>query len=275
MSSIMDMSGFTKAVVGMIVGALILMVALQVFPMIVDIGNDIFLMTRPSGAAIAEINGKRFDKVAVRTNDKDAPEDFESSDWATISVASGGVLTLNPAPPSSAPKTLILPGGTEITETTSTEATTFTNTGIKQAKAVRFLQKGSLLITTVITAIALLLSVAPLAMLGGVGYMFLGRFTTGMSSITRVIVAVIGVVIGGTVLTTFVTFIDVAYVAIDGKRFSVFASGLGSLATTLTEFWGVIFAIGLIVQASVFAFQGIGRYRRMRSGGGGDSALAA
>ncbi len=273
MSQMMNMSGFTKAVVGMIVGALVLMVGLQIYPMIVDVGNDINLMTKPGATSVLEYNGKRFDRAAIKVSTHDGPEDYASSAWLKVANTSVGFDFPSGTTLTTAADTVILPNGTEITETAAGAADEhFVQSNVKQASPVKFLQKNTALIGIVIQAIALLLSLAPMGMLGGVGYMFLGKFATGMSTISRVIVATIGVVIGGTVLVTFVGFIDVAYAAIDGNRFTVFGSGLGTLATTITDFWGVLFAIGIIVLAGVFGFQGIKSYRGRQ---GGDSALSA
>ena len=266
MSQLMNMSGFTTAVVGLIVGALILMVALQVYPMVVDIGNDIHLMTKNGG--VWEVNGKRFDRVAFKTADKTKPEQFDSTDWVT---PTGTNVIACPAEATPA-GTLILPGGSEVSHPLCASSASTITDG-KVASPVRFLQKNTSLISIVVQAVALLLSLAPLGMLGGVGYMFLGRFSTGMSTMSRVITAVIGVVIGGTVLVTFVDFIDIAYSAIDGARFTVFASGLGSLANVITDFWGVLFIISMLVLGGVFSFQGYKSYKG-RSGGG-DSAMVA
>lgn len=269
----MNMSGFAMKVGALILGALVLMVALQVFPMVVDIANDLNLMTK-SSAVWETSGGKRFDRVMLQTTTIKNAYDASGANASTLWVTPNTNGTIAHACTDGA-VTVRLPGDQQLAGTCASNVITVT--GVKAATPLRFLAKNVGLIGIVVAAVALIVSLAPLGMLAGVGYMFLGRFFAGMGTMTKVIVSVIGVVIGGTVLLTFVEFIDVAYSAINGHRFTVYGSGLGSLSTVITDFWGVIMVIGLMILGSVFTFQGVQRYRASRRGGmgGGGSAMSA
>ena len=112
-----------------------------------------------------------------------------------------------------------------------------------------------------ITALAL-----PLGALGAV--VFFGNtisVATGTSGVSSQIIAVITIVVVILVIVEvfgqFIVYLDDAFDVIDKDRFAVYDNGLGTLAETITSFWGILaFASVLPIGFSLF--------RQYQSGGG-------
>ena len=117
----------------------------------------------------------------------------------------------------------------------------------------------------IIGAVILLIGVSPIAILGGIGYQLLNMFTSGMSGITRILIGVLGAIIAVTLLNLFVDFLSIAYDAVDANRFSMYEYNVASLATTIRQFWGLIFIAGFLGLAGMMGWQHL---QKRKAGGG-------
>lgn len=99
------------------------------------------------------------------------------------------------------------------------------------------------LVDVVIGALALLIGVSPMSVLGMIGYYILNKFDMEQGTIATIIMVVLGAVITVSLLSTFIGFISTAYDAIDANRFSVFNTGLANLAVVIKQFWGVVLIV--------------------------------
>ena len=118
--------------------------------------------------------------------------------------------------------------------------------------------------------VELLATIAALALpLGALGaVVFFGNtisVATGTSGVSSQIIAVITIVVVILVIVEvfgqFIVYLDDAFEVIDADRFAVYDNGLGTLAETITSFWGILaFASVLPIGFSLF--------RQYQSGGG-------
>ncbi len=118
--------------------------------------------------------------------------------------------------------------------------------------------------------VELLATIAALALpLGALGaVVFFGNtisVATGTSGVSSQIIAVITIVVVILVIVEvfgqFIVYLDRAFDVIDKDRFAVYDNGLGTLAETITSFWGILaFASVLPIGFSLF--------RQYQSGGG-------
>ena len=118
--------------------------------------------------------------------------------------------------------------------------------------------------------VELLATIAALALpLGALGaVVFFGNtisVATGTSGVSSQIIAVITIVVVILVIVEvfgqFIVYLDRAFEVIDKDRFAVYDNGLGTLAETITSFWGILaFASVLPIGFSLF--------RQYQSGGG-------
>ena len=118
--------------------------------------------------------------------------------------------------------------------------------------------------------VELLATIAALALpLGALGaVVFFGNtisVATGTSGVSSQIIAVITIVVVILVIVEvfgqFIVYLDQAFEVIDADRFAVYDNGLGTLAETITSFWGILaFASVLPIGFSLF--------RQYQSGGG-------
>ncbi len=70
--------------------------------------------------------------------------------------------------------------------------------------------------------------------------------TFGASKLMVAIGAVVVLVMAGSLLGVFVPFFDVAFRSLDGARYAMYETGIGSLAGVLGNFMGVTMAAGLV-----------------------------
>ena len=63
----------------------------------------------------------------------------------------------------------------------------------------------------------------------------------------------------GTLMQTFIPFLSEAFSAIDSKRFLMYDTGLGKLATVISSFFGVVLVAGLLML-------GWGLWQNLRTG---------
>ena len=88
----------------------------------------------------------------------------------------------------------------------------------------------------------------PAGALGFVAYlgMQLARDNFGGTGMGVVIVALIGVVVLSSVFPQIIGPLDTFYQSMDGNRYYIFSTGIGSIASTLANFLGVVLIGGLI-----------------------------
>ena len=128
--------------------------------------------------------------------------------------------------------------------------------------------------------VELLATIAALALpLGALGaVVFFGNtisIATGTSGVSSQIIAVITIVVVILVIVEvfgqFIVYLDQAFDVIDKDRFAVYDNGLGTLAETITSFWGILaFASVLPIGFSLFRqYQSGGGIAGFGGGGGG------
>ena len=128
--------------------------------------------------------------------------------------------------------------------------------------------------------VELLATIAALALpLGALGaVVFFGNtisVATGTSGVSSQIIAVITIVVVILVIVEvfgqFIVYLDQAFDVIDKDRFAVYDNGLGTLAETITSFWGILaFASVLPIGFSLFRqYQSGGGIAGFGGGGGG------
>ena len=236
------------------------------FPLISGAGQGIHLLARGEGACELISGGVRFDRMApVGTANSPNAVDWSGSDILTVTQTSGAETCTASTAPTAVP--YYTPTGEKFTPT----AAAVIDAGIAgwQDPASMFQDQPGL-VGLVIGAIALIIGIGPLVIVGVLGYKALSYFRgSGAGGIAVGLMAALGAVIVVSLLATFVDFISIAYNAISPDRFSVYDTSLAALAGTIRQFWGVIFVASFLGLGGMFAFQGYQRYRQGRSGGMG------
>ena len=124
-----------------------------------------------------------------------------------------------------------------------------------------FLQDNRTIVNVVIGVLVLIIGIGPIAILGGIGKYLLDTFSGGMSGAMKFLVATLGAVIAVTLLGTFVDFIDLAYDAVDSARYTMYDVSIASLASTIKQYWGLIFIAGWVALGSYFGWQAFQKFR--------------
>ena len=236
--------------VGRVLGLILLM---SVFGLGLGTMNSWFLQTVDAGV----INNERVDRIVKKGTDHETADEAWADSASTavlISEKSGGGCTV-----ATTAGTHYTPIGTEVTAT-ATEVT-----GCEwQDESDVFKQAGmGGLIAIVLQAIGL---AGPVLLLTEVGT-FAGSFArkAGGNPILSIVITLIVLLLVGTMMQTFIPFLDQAFAAIDSKRFLMYDSGLGKLATVISSFLGVVLVAGLLML-------GWGLWQNLRGGnllGGG------
>ena len=260
-----DISQFSPKLIATISFAVVALISFALYPMIAGAGNTMSLNTKEA----CSVGGVRADKVLK----KEATETANSADWSNYATlgsnATGDCTIADTTVARAANEIYFTPTGEEVkvgTAGTLTEAAVLANSEWREIPS--FFQDNSGLLNIIIGALALLIGVSPIAVLGGIGYMVLNRFQgEGATGITVAIVAVLGAIVGVTLLEVFVEFISISYDAIDPNRFSVFQGGLANLAVTIKRFWNVIFIASFFGLAGML-FKGWYGARKERGGQG-------
>ena len=269
----MQMGDFSPKVMAAIMYAILTLLAFSVYPMLVGAGNTIHLNTENA----CVLNGVRFDRLlAVKASDTTTNAD--SGDWDNAVVvsktgadgcqtAAAGKDTEGVAIATSTAYRFYMPTGEYVDLTGATTAIPVV--GGKWRAPEGMFTDNATLVDVVIGALALLIGVSPMTVLGMIGYYILNKFDMEQGTIATIIMVVLGAIITVSLLSTFISFISTAYDAIDADRFSVFNNGLANLAVVIKQFWGVV----LIV-----SFFGLGallfKTWRDQKNGGGSGAMA-
>lgn len=281
----MAMGDFSPKVMAAILYAILTLLAFSVYPMLVGAGNTIHLNTESACVT----GGVRFDRILLTKSDE---VNADNGNWAnsiaisqkstsktcqTSELDSTGLTSTSEgvAIGTGTTITAFLPTGEKKTLTfaaslTSTAAEQDVNFGTTAGDKAEWLPPAGMftdnatLVDVVIGALALLIGVSPMSVLGMIGYYILNKFDMEQGTIATIIMVVLGAVITVSLLSTFIGFISTAYDAIDANRFSVFNTGLANLAVVIKQFWGVV----LIV-----SFFGLGAmlfktWRDSKNGGG-------
>ena len=158
--------------------------------------------------------------------------------------------------------------GTVATANTAVDATSTVAGGAKHAGPANFLQDNRTIVNVVIGVLVLIIGIGPIAILGGIGKYLLDTFAGGMSGAMKFLVATLGAVIAVTLLGTFVEFIDLAYDAVDAARYTMYDVSIASLASTIKQYWGLIFIAGWVALGSYFGWQAFQKFRGSGQGSG-------
>ena len=235
-------------IVGPLGRALGLILLFSVFAMTAGGVNSIFLQTQDSGV----IGGERVDRVLAKSATVTSA-DAEDADWsdhvkitegATGEVSSCQVGTIA----SNAAGRYFTPRGTEVEvvagATTATDAYVSNCDWKEPSKALSAPGTG-VLVELIFSAMALGLPIGALVSVVTFGSSFVSQ-ATGASKLMVAIGAVVVLVMAGSLLGVFVPFFDVAFNSLDGARYAMYETGIGSLAGVLGNFMGVTLAAGLI-----------------------------
>ena len=256
----MNLGDFSPKVMAAILYSILTLLAFSVYPMLVGAGNTIHLNTESACVQ----RGVRFDRILL-VLETDTVTTADNGTWSNaVSVTNGSSgcqvvantgQKLGDAAETEVVKTTSYVGITPTGEKTGTITTPdpLGSAGIGiaalgtdkaewKAPAGMFTDNGTL-VDVVIGALALLIGVSPMTVLGMIGYYILSKFDMEQGTIAAIIMVVLGAVITTSLLSTFITFISTAYDAIDAQRFSVFGGGLANLAVVIKQFWGVVLVV--------------------------------
>ena len=243
----MQMGDFSPKVMAAIMYAILTLLAFSVYPMLVGAGNTIHLNTENA----CVLNGIRFDRILL--TDKSTIS-ADNGDWdnaiAVVKTSAANTCRFVGTSQNDAEGTgltakaytMIVPTGEEVLLPSITLAsTTIANSEWKAPEGM--FTDNATLVDVVIGALALLIGVSPMSVLGMIGYYILNKFDMEQGTIATIIMVVLGAIITVSLLSTFISFISTAYDAIDANRFTVFAGGLANLAVVIKQFWGVVLIV--------------------------------
>lgn len=254
----MNLGDFSPKVMAAILYAVVTLLAFSVYPMLVGAGNTIHLNTENA----CVLKGARFDRVLLLPTGNSnvtadngnwehsfpVAKDGDSDDCVVSVYAASAALKLSDAARTTITKDdtgykIILPTGEDGTagnpSLTSNALAAGSQTTIadsaKWEAPVDMFTENSTLVNVVIGALALLIGVSPMSVLGMIGYYILNKFDMEQGSISTIIMVVLGSIIAVSLLSTFISFISTAYDAIDASRFTVFEGGLANLAVVIKQ----------------------------------------
>ena len=118
------------------------------------------------------------------------------------------------------------------------------------------------LITIILSAAGLGLPIGAIIALSSYGAGFMQKM--GMSPLLGAILMVIGFLLVSSLLSALIPFVEDALASMDGDRFAMYDTGLGSLAGVIGGFWGVVLVAGLLY----IAWQVVGHFRNAGNGSG-------
>ena len=277
------MGGVSNIVMTPLGRTLAIIILLAVFTNLAGAINTWFLLTEDAGV----VNGERLDRVVGHASSESANEAWDGVTEGTVSgsqytAANGHYYKLVKAGSTECKLsgttnnnsgahsgTAYTPSGEPVATSRATTATSVKVDGCKWDPESQLFQ-GILggLIKIILNAAGLGLPIGAILALSAYGTGFMGKM--GISPLLGVIVMVIGFLLVSGLLSAFVPFIDAALQSLDGDRFAMYESGLGSLGETIGNFWGVTLVAGLLYVAwQVIAhFRGAGSGAGVFSGGG-------
>ena len=274
-----DLSGFHVKLMAAIVYTVGALFAFAMFPLFNGAAQGFHLEARQEGSCETKA-GVRFDRVievatAVGADNFNGGageyEDANKYDWSNAGDVTRGttdtkqcIVTLTGL---AANDKVLTADGTVITWPVASAAETSGST-VKWATPANFLQDNRTIVNVVIGVLVLIIGIGPIAILGGIGKYLLDTFAGGMSGAMKFLVATLGAVIAVTLLGTFVEFIDLAYDAVDAARYTMYDVSIASLASTIKQYWGLIFIAGWVALGSYFGWQAFQKFRGSGQGSG-------
>ena len=269
-----DIGQFSPKLVAVITFSVIALISFSLFPMIAGAGNTMSLNMQEA----CSVGGVRTDRVLkVESGVTTANQADWSASLELEQVSADGACAITDVSEArAAGEKYWTPTGEKVSVGTAGTTTVKAKLKGSEWKEIpSFFEDNTGLLGIIIGALGLLIAVSPIAVLGGIGYHLLGRFQSGGGSgMTIAIVAVLGAIVGVTMLEVFVEFISISYDAIDPDRFVVFQGGLANLGVTIKRFWNIIFISSFFGLATML-FRSWYQNRRKEStaGGYGESQL--
>ena len=279
------MGGVSNIVMTPLGRTLAIIILLAVFTNLAGAINTWYLLTEDAGV----VNGERIDRVVGHASGESANDAWDG--------ATGAALAAGDTAPQNGEYAMVQQDGSstrcKLAQTTPTGSTAGSGSGYTPSGELVTTTHGSSgnsvtlvddckwdpesqlfqgilggLIGIILNAAGLGLPIGAILALSAYGTGFMGRM--GISPLLGVIVMVIGFLLVSGLLSAFVPFIDAALQSLDGDRFAMYESGLGSLGETIGNFWGVTLVAGLLYVAwQVIAhFRGAGSGAGVFSGGG-------
>ena len=256
-----DIAGIVGSVVVLAISAIVL---LTFAPTIAGDINEIALLSNNA----CTLNGERFDRVTVPA----ATTNTANQEWAAVTGASGyRILTATTcAAPRDAEhdeddgipgwannQIVFTPGGQRLVGTAESETrrvggSPVTETGVPgvggtwdtASRSVTALASGSLA-ELLFGASAILLPAGALGFLGYSGAKLVQN-RVGGGTLAVAIGATVSVVIIGSILPEIFEPLDGLFLALDGNRYFVYSSGIGSLGSVLGNFLAISLLAGLV-----------------------------
>ena len=137
------------------------------------------------------------------------------------------------------------------------------------AEEVFTAQKQLVTLLAVIAALGMPIGAMTAVVFFGQAVVSSGVSGQGASQVLVAIAAVVVILVAVQMFEQFAGYLGDAFDAVDGNRFVVFNETLGSLAVTISEFWGVLAFAGLINIATIVWRNYSGNFSIGGGGGGG------
>ncbi len=194
------------------------------------------------GKNTCEVNGERFDVVVAKGTGASAKADGAWEAGTAITLTNcGGSHTA-----SDGTVTFFTPKGAEVRATIASNAFTTISGGTAKtaAKSVKALGDGRL--ANLITAVmCILVPVGAIAFLAYVGGELVSGYAGG-GILGRAIGVTVIVVLVGALLPEIFEPLDTLYNVLDGKRYTVFATGVGRIAGVVGDFLAISLYAGIV-----------------------------
>lgn len=229
--------------IGMMVGAALgigiaAIILLTFAPSIIGDMNGIHMF----GKNTCEVNGERIDVVVAKGTHKTADAAWTAGTAVAVSDCTAAADATNIGSNTK----FYTPKGAEVTAAVASNAITgFTGgTAKTAAKSVKALGDGRL--ANLITAVmCILVPVGAIAFLAYVGGELVSGYAGG-GILGRAIGVTVIVVLVGALLPEIFTPLDNLYNVLDGKRYTVFASGVGRIAGVVGDFLAISLYAGIV-----------------------------
>ena len=279
-----DMSGFSYKVLAAMAYAVGAMFAFALFPTFNGGAQSVHLEARAEGSCVTSA-GQRFDRIVPLASATGAsifsgkageytdPNKYDWSKASTVSqdgtgcqvVAANGI---SDASSYTANKGLTA-DGTEVgivsSDAGAIAAAMDLAAGNSWEKSASMFNDNRDITNVVLGAIALVIGVGPIVVLGSIGMALLNTFGGSMGGAMKFLIATLGAVIAITLMGTIVDFISIAYDTVDRNRYTMYGSSVASLAGTIRQFWGLIFLASWVGLGGYYGWQGFQSIRGNKS----------
>jgi len=281
-----DMSGFSYKVLSAMAYAVGAMFAFALFPTFNGGAQGVHLEARAEGSCETSA-GQRFDRIVPmadlgattpygsgwfvgKSGEETDPNKYDWSKGLNVIQTSGGTtcsLNGGESAYSNATKKALTADGTEVTASAAlaSGAGSLTIASSKWSKSASMFNDNRDITNVVLGAIALVIGVGPIVVLGSIGMALLNTFGGSMGGAMKFLIATLGAVIAITLMGTIVDFISIAYDTVDRNRYSMYGSSVASLAGTIRQFWGLIFLASWVGLGGYYGWQGFQSIRGNKS----------